>query len=127
VKEERVVGLGVLYEPMHGAEDICFCRLAHGALLVVCEEHHVLSRVAKVLIQIRRHVPNVVDTAAQLPFLAEVVDPNQQGFSFARTVRVLEIISLWCSVPKRYGLTRWGRRGAVVAVVVRVLVYRRKT
>lgn len=127
MEEERVVGLSVLHEPMHGAEDVGLGRLAHRVLLVVGKDDHVLSSVAKVLVQIRRHIPNVVDAAPQLPFLAKVVDSNQQGFSLACTVRVLETVSLRRSVPKRHGMARRGRRGIGVPLRVRVVVHSRNT
>ena len=52
VEEERVVGLGVLDEPVHGAQDVLLGRLAHGVLLVVGQSDHVLALVPKGLHQV---------------------------------------------------------------------------
>lgn len=52
VEEERVVGLSVLNEPVHGAQDVLLSRLAHGILLVVGQSDHVLALVTKGLHQV---------------------------------------------------------------------------
>lgn len=85
VEEQGVVWLSILNQPMHRSENICLGRLAHRVLLVIGEKHHVFSGVAKVLVQVRGHVLNVVDTTSQLTLLAKVVDADQQGLSFSRT------------------------------------------
>ncbi len=81
VEEERVVGSGILNQPVHGAEDVLLGRLAHGVLLVVGEDDHVLSLVAEVFDEIGRHVPNIVYAASKLASLAEVVDADEKSFS----------------------------------------------
>jgi hypothetical protein len=45
-------------------------------LLVVSQDDHVLAFVAEVLDEIARHIPYVVDTAAELTALAKIVDAN---------------------------------------------------
>ena len=77
MEEQRIVGLGILDEPMHGTQDILLCRLAHGVLLIVCQDYHVLTGIPKVLVQIRAHVLDVIDTSSELSPLAEIVDTNQ--------------------------------------------------
>lgn len=62
---------------MHGSQDILLGRLAHGILRIVRKRDHVLPLVAKVTIQIRRHVLDVVDAAAELASLSEVVDTDE--------------------------------------------------
>ena len=47
MKEERVVGSRILHQPMHGSQDVLLRRLTHGILLIIGQEHHVLSLVAK--------------------------------------------------------------------------------
>jgi hypothetical protein len=90
VEEERVVWTSVLDEPVHGPQDILLSGLAHGVLLVIRENDHVLALVAKVLDEVCRHVPDVVDTPPELAALVEVVDADQQGFPAPRALRVLE-------------------------------------
>lgn len=77
MEEERIIGLRILDQPVHGAEDIRLGRLAHGVLLVIGQDHHILAGVAEVLVQVGGHVLDVVDTSAQLTFLTEIVDSDQ--------------------------------------------------
>ena len=119
VKEERIIRPCVLDKPVHGAQDILLGRLAHRVLQVVGQDDHILALVAEVLVQVRRHVLDVVDAAPQLSALPEVVDPDQQRLAATRAVRVLE------GVVRRRGreaLRRAGRRGgvAVAGMAVRV-------
>jgi len=74
--------------------------LAHWILLVVGEDDHVLTLIAKVLAQIRRHIPNIVDASSQLTALAKVVDAYQERFPPAGALGILEGVPLWCSIPK---------------------------
>jgi hypothetical protein len=94
VEEERVVGASILDQPMHGPQDVLFRRLAHGVLLVIGENHHVLPLVAEVLHEVSRHVPDIVDTSPELTALVEIVDANQQCFPASRALRVLELKSM---------------------------------
>lgn len=86
MEEERVISSGILDQPVHGTQDISFCRLAHGVLLVVSEQNHVLSGVPVALAQVVGHVLDVVDAAAQLAPLVKVVDTDQQSFPLPGTV-----------------------------------------
>lgn len=109
VEEERVVGPGILDQPVHCTEDVLLCGLAHGVLLIVGQNDHVFSLVAKLLHQVGRHVSDIVDAASQLATLTKVVDTNQQRFSAASAVGVSESIA-WCAVTKALRPIRRGRR-----------------
>lgn len=76
MEEQRVIGTRILDQPVHSPKNVCLCWLAHWVLLVISQEHHVLASIAEVLVQVGRHVLDIVDTSAQLTFLAEVIDTN---------------------------------------------------
>lgn len=118
MEEEGVISSGVLDKPMHGTQDIGLCGLAHGVLLVVCEDDHVLSSVAVALVQVVGHVLDVVDASSQLSALVEVVDSDQQGLALAGAVGVLEVVSLGGSMAEGDGVV--GRRRGTLAI--RILV-----
>lgn len=103
---------------MHGSEEILFCRLAHGILLVVGQDDHVFSFVAKVLGEVARHVPHVIDTTPQLSSLAKIVYTDEKRFSPATAVAVPERIVLRSAMSEMLRAS-WGRRRrGVIAVVV---------
>lgn len=77
VEEERVVGLSALHQPLHGAYDVGLCGLLHGVGCVVGQDDHVLHLVVVSLDQKGRQIPHVVDAAAQLILLPDVVDSHQ--------------------------------------------------
>lgn len=114
MEEERVVRTGVFDQPVHGPQYILLCGLAHGVLLIVGENDHVLAFVAKLLDQVGRHVPDVVDAPPQLAALAKIVDADQQGLPPAVALRILEGVSLGVAIAE--GLRRRGRLGRVVGV-----------
>ena len=131
MEEEGIVRLGVLDEPVHGAKDVHLGGLTHGVLLIIRQDHHVFTSVAKVLVQVGRHVLDIVDTSAQLTLLVEVVNSDQQSLSLARAARVLEVVPLRRSLTEADRLGGWRSRDAVitvgavvavVAVVVGILV-----
>lgn len=97
---------------MHRPQYILLGRLAHGVLLVVGEDDHVLALVAKMLGQVGGHVADIIDAAAQLAALAKVVDADQQGFPLAGALRVLEGVVLGMAVAEALRGRGW-RRGAV--------------
>lgn len=107
---------------MHRPQDVSLRRLAHGVLLVVRQQHHVLARVAEVLVQIRRHVLDIVDTTTQLALLPEIVDSNQQGLALTSASRVLETVSLWSSVAERDRISGWWWWTTLMTVRVGVLI-----
>lgn len=126
MEKERVVGLGILDQPMHRAQNICFGRLAHGILLVIGQNNHVFPRIAEVSIKVRRHVLDVVDTASELSPLTEVVDTNQKSFAPTRAVGVLKAVTLRSAMAKGlHGLGRW-RWGVVVSLDVGIGIDGRK-
>lgn len=119
MEEQGVVRPGILDQPVHSSENVRFCGLAHRTLLIICKKNHVPSLVSKMLVQISRHVLDVIDTAAQLATLVEVVDSNQQSFPTAGTVGVLEGVAAGCPVAK---LLRLLRRGWRVVAALHVLL-----
>lgn len=90
MEEERVIRPRVLDQPVHRLENVGLGRLAHGIMLVVGQEHHVLALIPKVTVQIRAHVLDIVYAAAQLTPLTKVVDTNEQRFPSTVACRVLE-------------------------------------
>ena len=94
MEEQGIIRPGIFDQPMHGSDNIGFCRMTHRILCVVCQANHILSLVMKMLIQVCRHVANVVDAAPQLATLTEVIDPDKQRFPGAGTCRVLELVAL---------------------------------
>lgn len=122
MEKEGIIRLRILDQPMHGPQDVSLRRLAHGVLLVIRQQHHVLARVAKVLVQIRRHVLDIVDTTTQLTLLPEIVDSNQQGLALTGAPRVLETVSLRSPVSERDRISGWWWWTTLVAVRVGVLI-----
>jgi hypothetical protein len=108
--------VSLFHEPVHSSQDVLFCGLAHGVLLIVGEYYHVFAPVAKVFDQVSRHVSDVVDAAAQLAALAKIVDADQKCFPPTRALRVLEGIALRRPKPKVLGRMRRRGRGLVVSV-----------
>lgn len=105
---------------MHSPQDVLLGRLAHGVLLVVGEQDHVLPLVSKVLNQVRGHVAHVIDAASQLAALAEVVDANEQGLPAPIALRVLEsIVGGGAGAKVLWGGWGWARSMAVIRVRVR--------
>lgn len=49
--EERVVGLRVLHQPLHGPKDIGLVGYTHRVLLIVREDDHVLPPIPILLVQ----------------------------------------------------------------------------
>jgi hypothetical protein len=79
---------------MHSSKNILFGWLAHGILLIIGKDHHILALVAEVLGKISSHVADIVDTAAELSTLVEVVDSDKKSFSPAGAVRVSEVVAI---------------------------------
>jgi len=125
VEEEGIVWTGILNKPMHSPENVLLSRLAHGVLLVVCEDNHVLALIAKVFDEVCRHVPDIIDATPKLTALAKVVYSNQQRFPPPSALRVLESISLRRTISEMLGSLGWWRGCIVIPVYVGVRVYRR--
>lgn len=124
MEKERVVPVSVLDKPVHGPKDILLRRLAHGVLLVIRQDYHILALIAKVLDKISRHIPNIVDATAKLATLTKVVNANEQGFPSAGTLRVLERVVLGSSVAKVLSSLRRRWWGIVVPMDIGVRVHR---
>lgn len=103
---------------MHCPEDISLCRLAHGVLLVICQEHHVLSLVVEMAVQIGAHVLHVVDAATELSALAKVVDADEQGFPATVASRVLERVAVRRAVAESLRGGWWWRRTTRAVVLL---------
>lgn len=101
---------------MHCPQDILLCRLAHRILLIIGQDNHVLSRIAKIAIEVGRHVLHVVDASPQLSSLPKVVDADQQSLPSSSTIRVLESVSLRCATTKTYRALRGWRRRVGITV-----------
>lgn len=118
MEEQRIVRPRIFDQPMHRAEDVGLGRLAHWILLIIGQEHHVLALVVEVLVEVSRHVLNIVDASSKLPSLTKIVDANQQRLPSAATIRVLELIALRRTVAKILHLCwrRWWCSVAASAV-----------
>ena len=44
-------------------------------MLVVCQDDHILPRVAKVAVEVIGHIFDVIDTPSEFRLLSEIVDP----------------------------------------------------
>ncbi len=108
---------------MHCPVYVGLCWLRHWILLVICQDHHVFSLVAKVFVQVVAHVLDIVDAATELPFLAEVIDANEQSLPSTCTLRVLEIVTGWGAAAELLRILGWWTRCIMVALDVCVLVY----
>ena len=120
MEEERIIRLRVSHQPMHGPQDVGLGWLAHGILLVVCQDDHILPRISEILVQVGGHILDIVDTTPQLTPLVEIIDAYQKRFAPTRTVRVLVRIMLWR--PRAKGLSAVGWRWGSVRVAVHVRV-----
>lgn len=116
VEKERVIWLRVLDQPVHRPKDILLGRLAHGVLLIIRQDNHVLSPVAVVLDQVSGHVAHVIDAATELTTLAKVVDAHQQRLPPARAVGVLKRVSGGCTLTKVLRGRR--RRGRSIGIAM---------
>lgn len=117
---------------MHGSENVLFGRLAHGVLLIVGKNHHILAFIAKVFGEVGSHVANIVDAAAQLSALVEVVDSDEKGFSPASAVRVSEVVAIGSAMTELLrgcrrggratgsGIEVWLRRSLLVVTILRL-------
>jgi hypothetical protein len=117
MKKQRIIRPRILNQPMHRAQYIRLGRLTHRVLLIVCQNDHILTLVPEVLVQVGRHVLDVVDAAAQLALLVEVVDADEQGLATAGAERVLEGVVAGRAVAEGLRLLR-RRRWAVVGAVL---------
>lgn len=117
MEEQGIVRLGAPDEPRGSLQDVVFRGDHPGILLVVGQDDHVLALVAVALDQEGGDVLDVVDAAAQLALLAEVVDADQQRLALPRAVRVLEGVALRGPVAELLGRRRRRRSRPVRASV----------
>lgn len=103
---------------MHRPQYVGLCRLAHGVLLVVGQEHHVLPLVVEMAVEICAHVLHVVDAAAELSALAKVVDSDEESFPAPVASRVLERIAIRRTVAEALRCSRWRGRAAGAVVLL---------
>jgi hypothetical protein len=122
VKEEGIVGSRVLNKPVHGSQNILLGGLAHGILLVIGQNNHVFTSVAKVLGEIGRHVADVVDAATQLTALAKVINADEESFTPASALRVLERVALGSAASKVLRCARGSLDGIMAALLEPVLL-----
>lgn len=85
-------------------------------MLVVGQEDHIFPLVSKVAVQIRAHVLDIVDAAAQLASLPEVVDADEQCFPAAIAGRVFERVAVGSAVAEVLLLCWRRRRPAVISM-----------
>lgn len=116
MEKQRVIGLGALDEPVHGTQDVVSGGLTDRVLLVVGQDNHILPLVAVSFSQEGRDVLNIVQAAAQLAVLTEVVDANEQRLSLAGTSRVLEAIAFRGTVAELLEARGWRWRRTPVSV-----------
>lgn len=103
---------------MHGPEEILFRRLAHRVLLVVGQDDHIFSFIAKVFGEIGGHIPRIVNTAAQLSSLAKIVYAYKKRFSPTGAITVLESVVCGSSMSKMLRAGGRRRRRTIIAMVV---------
>jgi hypothetical protein len=122
VKEESVIGLGVLDKPAKSADDVFASGNHDRILLVISQDDHVLSLVAIALHQEGRDVVYVVDTSTQLALLTKVVDADEKRLATTGTFGVLESIAFRGTVAELLGNIggRWSG-SSVLGVVVSTL------
>jgi hypothetical protein len=117
--KERVVGLGVLKQPLEACNHVGTRRL-RVALAVVSQHSHVLlvGRELEASEQLLLDVGNVVDAAAQLRLGARIVDADQQRLLVARASRLGHVQTV---VECRRAAVGLGcRRGSTTGLAVAV-------
>lgn len=90
--KQRIIRLRIPHQPLHGPEDIRLGRDTHGILLVVGEDNHVAAAVPEAAMEEGGHVGDIVDAAAELVGLAEVIDADEEGATTTGAGGVLEVV-----------------------------------
>ena len=114
MEEKRVVGLCILHQPVHCSKNVCLGGLAHRVLLVIGKQNHILAGVSEVLVEVGRHVLDVVDAPAQLSSLLKIVDTDQKCFASTGAGRVLKSVAVGRSMAESLFLL-WRRRWSSVS------------
>jgi uncharacterized membrane protein len=122
MKEESIIGLGVLDKPAESANNVFAGRNHDRILLVIGQDDHVLPLVVIALHQEGRDVVYVVDTSTQLALLAKIVDADEKRLATTGTFGVLESIAFRGTVAELLGNIggRWSG-SSVLGVVVSTL------
>ena len=112
---------------MHCPQYVGLCRLAHGILLVIGQEYHVLSLVIEMAVKICAHVLYVVDATTKLSTLTKVVDADEESFPASVASRILERVAIWRTVTEALwcGRGRGRAAGAVVLLLCCIAVSQR--
>ena len=85
-------------------------------MLVVRQEDHILPRIAKVAVEIIRHIFDVIDTPSEFRLLSEIVDPYQQRLTPSCTIRVLILVVHIRARVEVVWSCRGGSWGMIIAV-----------
>ena len=112
---------------MHSSQDILLGWLTHRILLIIGQDDHVLSRVAKVAIEIGRHVLDIIDTSPQLTSLSKVVDTDKQRLSTPCAIRVRKAVPLRSTRAEMVHALRRRRRSVRIPLIVCIRVHSWKT
>ena len=64
MEEQGVIGFSISHQPLHSAQDVLFCRLTHGILLVIRKDYHILALAVELGGEVGSHVADIVDAAA---------------------------------------------------------------
>lgn len=92
-------------------------------MLVICQDDHVFPLVVEVIVQVRRHILDVVDASFQLSSLPKVVDTDKECLTVTGTVRILEAVTLRSSMTETLHSLRWRWRSVRVTVYIGVGVH----
>ena len=96
-------------------------------MLVVCQDDHILPRIAKVAVEVIRHILDIIDTPSEFRLLSEIVDPYQERLTPSCTIRVLIlVIHIRARIEVVWSRRRWSW-GMIIAVDKGVRVYRGET
>lgn len=125
MEEERIIRSRVFDQPVHRTKYVLLRRLTHRILLVISQDDHIFPLVVEIVIEIRRHVPNIIDTASQLSPLTKVVDSNQKGLAFAIARGILKRVFRRRSATELLHALGRRRRGIRVAMHIGVRVHGR--
>jgi hypothetical protein len=93
-------------------------------LLIIREDHHIFSFISIPLDEEIRDILDVVDATVKFTILVEIVDPDEETFLPAITLRILEIgLHISVTVPLEVrtivlNLSRWHRRRSGRRVVI---------
>jgi len=91
--------------------------------LVICQDNHVFPLIVEVVVQVRRHVLDVVDASSQLSSLPKVVDTDKECLTVTGAIRILEAITLRSSITETLHSLRWRWRGVMVTVYIGIGVH----